>query len=106
MSINFQNHEKDIVAKAKLKRCWVPGSDWEDVAQELRLHLWLKRDKFQPDKASERTFVNRVLENKIRDLQKTASRQKRHIDSFHLTFSQLELTESGQIALDLATPVI
>lgn len=98
MSINFINHEKDIVAKAK--RCWVPGMDWEDVAQELRIQVWLKRDKFQPERASERTFVNRLLDNRIKDLQRTASRRKRRIDNFHLTFSQLELSEFGQATLN------
>lgn len=46
------------------------------------------------------------MRNKILDLAKAVNRQKRKIDSYHYLFSQLELTENGQLLLDLALPII
>ncbi len=104
MQINFQDHEDIIISKAI--KTWIPNSDWEDIAQELRIHLWLKKDTFDPNKgASVKTFVNRVLDNKIRDFKKTANRKKRLWDTYHLTFSELEATEEGQWILDSALPL-
>lgn len=104
MSINFQEYEKDIIAKAKTYK--VPGLDWEDVAQELRLHIWLKRDKFDPTRrVKEKTFVMSMLMNKIRDLRKHSNRQKRQLDIYHMTFSQVLAYEQGEELLDRAVPV-
>lgn len=104
MRINYLDYEKVIVFKAK--KSWVPSIDWEDVAQELRIHLWLKQDSYDPHKgASEKTFVNRLLENKIKDLQRTVNRQKRLLDTYHFTFSQLEETEAGMLWLESAIPI-
>ena len=104
MSINFQKYESDIVAKAKTYK--VPGSDWEDVAQELRIHIWKKRDKFDASRGvKERTFVMSMLMNKIRDLRKYSNSQKRHLDTYHLTFSQVESFEFGDQLLEKAVPL-
>lgn len=87
MSMRFLLFEKDIVAKAKTYS--IPGMDWEDIAQELRLALWLNLPKFQPGKASERTFANRIMENKIKDLAKFTNRKKRWIDSHYISLDEL-----------------
>lgn len=104
MSINFQDYESDIVAKAKTYE--VPGLDWEDTAQELRLYLWLKKDRFDSKRGiKEKTFVMSILMNKIRDLRKYSNRQKRQLDFFHLTFSQVLAFEGGDQLLEQAIPV-
>lgn len=104
MSINFQNYESDIVAKARIYK--VPGMDWEDVAQELRLHLWQKRDWFNPNLGvKERTFVMCMLMNKIKDLRKYFNRQKRWLESHHLTFSEVESFENGSQILEASVPI-
>ena len=104
MSINFQDYESDIVAKARTYE--VPGMDWEDVAQELRIHIWKKRDRFDVSRGvKERTFVMSMLINKIRDLRKYSNRQKRHLDTYHLTFSQVEAFEFGEQLLEKAVPI-
>ena len=104
MSINFQKYESDIAAKARIYK--VPGMDWEDVAQELRIHIWKKRDKYDSSRgAKERTFVISILMNKIRDLRKYSNRQKRHLDTYHLTFSQVEMFEFGDQLLEKAVPI-
>ncbi|MDP2638166.1 MAG: sigma factor [Candidatus Levybacteria bacterium] len=107
MRIQFYNQKyiRDILGKAKTTN--ISGLDWQDVAQELDIILWKNLNKFQGrNNASERTFVIKILRNKILDLAKSSNRQKRRIDSYHLVFSQLEATEEGSALLDLARPVL
>ena len=66
--------EPDISAKSFAYRIW--GLDKEDVAQELRIHLLNKFDLFNPDKASFRTWANRVMRNKLIDLERTNRKEK------------------------------
>lgn len=79
MSIDIFAFENDILAKAKTYK--IPGMDWEDVAQELRLAVWRARDKFNPKLAGARTFVVKVIINRLRDLARTAGRKKRYLDN-------------------------
>ncbi|MCX6734506.1 MAG: hypothetical protein NTZ25_01185 [Candidatus Peregrinibacteria bacterium] len=83
----FLRHEDDIVAKAK--HFQIPGYDWEDIAQELRIALWRKLPKFLAKKASERTFADRIMRSRIIDLNRTANRQKRFLDNNHLSYEDL-----------------
>lgn len=46
----------------------INGLDVNDVAQELRLHIWRKLDKYDPNKASFKTWARRVMRNKLTDL--------------------------------------
>jgi len=103
MRINFSEYEDIVVAKAV--KAQVPNMDWEDIAQELRMHLWLKSNRFNPRYASAPTFVNNILNNKIRDLIRTANRKKRFLDTNHLTFSEILQEENGEYLLESATPV-
>lgn len=107
MRIHFYNqkYQNDILGKAKTTD--ISGLDWQDIAQELDIALWKNLNKFQGrNNSSERTFAQKIMRNKILDLAKAANRQKRKIDSYHYLFSQLELTENGQLLLDLALPII
>ena len=84
---NFK-YQDDILGKAKTSR--IPNMEWQDVAQELDITLWQKLSKFQGrNNASERTFAVKVMRNKILDLVKFANRQKRFIDSYHLSLDEL-----------------
>ena len=103
MSINFSKYEDVIVAKAL--KVQIPNMDWEDVAQELRIHLWLKSNVFNPKYASAATFVNNILNNKIRDLMKAAYRKKRFLDTSHLVFSEILREENGEYLLESAIPI-
>ena len=90
MSTRLYNHkyQDDILGKAKTSR--IPNMEWQDVAQELDITLWQKLSKFQGrNNASERTFAVKVMRNKILDLVKFANRQKRFIDSYHLSLDEL-----------------
>lgn len=103
MRINFFNtkYTDDIVGKAMTFR--IPGMEWEDVAQELDIALWLKLPRFAGrNNASERTFAQKVMKNRLLDLVKSANRQKRVIDSYHLVFS--ELSQEDAESLGIETP--
>lgn len=87
MSINILSFENDITAKSKTS--YVRGMEWQDISQELFLHLWQKRDKFDPTKASERTFVVCVITNKIRDLVRQAGAEKRFAENNAISLERL-----------------
>lgn len=81
-------YQDDILGKAKTSH--IPNMEWQDVAQELDITLWQKLGKFQGrNNASERTFAIKIMRNKILDLVKSANRQKRFIDSYHLFLDEL-----------------
>ena len=63
--------------------------EWEDISQELFLHVWQKRDKFNPSKSSERTFVIRIITNKIIDLIRKANAQKRFAENNAVSLDQM-----------------
>jgi DNA-directed RNA polymerase specialized sigma24 family protein len=78
----------------------IPGYDWQDVAQELDLALWLKMDKFTgKNGCSERTFAGRILKNRVIDLARGANRIKRKIDSSHIVFSELSDAERDRLGI-------
>lgn len=90
MRMRFFNskYQDDILGKAKSSN--IPSMEWQDVAQELDIVLWKKLGLYQGrNNASERTFANTVMRNRICDLAKAANRKKRLIDSYHLSLDQL-----------------
>lgn len=75
-------HSNDILAyqndiRAKAKSVTIPGMEWEDVSQEVMLHLLQVLHKYDPAKSSLRTFVSRVATNKILDLVRRSRAKKR-----------------------------
>jgi DNA-directed RNA polymerase specialized sigma24 family protein len=92
-------YENAVVAKAKAAR--IPGFTWEDIAQELRTQLWLKKDKFDSTKGvKEATWVDRVLRNKIKDLFEYATYQIRVINAYSSSLGALTEEE-----LNFAVPL-
>lgn len=88
MRLFNSKYQDDILGKARTYR--IPNMEWQDIAQELDITLWLKLNKFQGrNNANERTFAIKVMQNKIIDLAKTANRKKRLIDSYHLSLDEL-----------------
>jgi len=59
--------EKLIRIKArKLARTAAsPEADWEDFAQDMRLDLWRRLSKFDPNKAGQNTFAARIIDHCI-----------------------------------------
>ena len=58
---------------SKKYRIW--GLDWEDVAQEVRIHLWRKLKYYDITKSALKTWATKVIRNKIIDL----SRKKKDL---------------------------
>jgi len=54
-----------IKARKLARTAASPEVDWEDFAQDMRLDLWHRLSKFDPDKAKINTFVARVVEHKV-----------------------------------------
>ena len=103
MSINFLDYEKDIVAKAKSYP--IPSMEWKDTAQELRLVVWLNSDKYNPQRGGKRTFVIRVIKNRLIDLARTANRKKRLVDNYHLSLNEMaEKAEKEGKEFDIEDP--
>ena len=50
-----------------------------DLAQELRIALWLNRAKYNKDKGSYKSWAYKVCRNKLKDLYKYYTRKNRDI---------------------------
>lgn len=72
--------EKDIIGKSYTYKVW--GMCPEEVAQELRLKMWITLPKYNPERSSVRTFSIRVMNNFIRDLNRKQMADKRKINNF------------------------
>jgi len=90
MTIDILAYQDDIRAKAKMAH--IPGMEWEDVFQEVMLHLLLVQSKYDAKRSGPRTFICRVATNKIRDLIRRSRAQKR---SLHEEVSLDTLIEAG-----------
>lgn len=85
-ALDFASYEADVIAKSK--KSFIPGYEWEDIAQELRIALWKKLQKFSPQKASSRTYAQLIMRSKIRDLVKFSGRKKRYFDNNCLSLEE------------------
>jgi len=90
MTIDVLAYQDDISAKAKMAH--IPGMEWEDVFQEVMLHLLIVQSKYDATRSGPRTFMCRVATNKIRDLVRRSRAQKR---SLHEVVSLDELIKAG-----------
>ena len=104
--MNYYNDQfaKDIEGQAR--KTFIPGLDWQDVAQELDWALYRGMTKFKEGKgAGKRTYAMAIMRNRIKDLAKAAGRQKRFLDSNCLVFSEIETWENGETVLETAEPI-
>jgi len=69
--------EYDLVTKCA--KHYIRGFDSEDLAQELRMHLWRKLDKYDPSKASFRTWANMVMRNRLKDIHRRTVMPRRDL---------------------------
>lgn len=63
--------------------------EWKDVAQELRLHLWEQRAKYDPTRPF-KDWAYITCRNRIKNLAKYYHRQKRHTKIVSLEEERLE----------------
>ena len=91
---NLEGFDKTIV---KLAKTWnIPPLEWEDIAQELRIHLWLKEKSAKEPIKNYNDWAYITCRNKIKDLHKYYTCQKR--DTFIVNLEELQ--ENG---LDINT---
>lgn len=106
MRIKLYNskYRKDIFGLASNSS--IPGLTWEDIVQELDIILWRKLPKYRGENgAKERTYAITVMKNRVRDLFRSTTRQKRILNSFCLQFSEVEGTLGGGFALENAKSI-
>lgn len=68
--------EKDICYLARSN--WGYGMPQEDIAQELRMHLFNKLHKYHPGKKALRTWAQQVMRNRLIDMSR---KKKEALDS-------------------------
>lgn len=102
----FLQYENIVLAKSRSTN--IVGFDCDDIAQKLRIALWEKLPKFDPQRrskhgryASEKTFVEWVLRSKIKDLAKFAGAKKRLADGRK---ESLDVLSDG--GFDVAAPMV
>ena len=54
-------------------------ADREDIEQDLALHAWRQRPKYDASRASQRTFANRVVMNKVVNMIEARQAEKRDV---------------------------
>jgi RNA polymerase sigma-70 factor (ECF subfamily) len=103
----FQDWEVGIVKKivSEYRRKWkcLERDGFDDLVQECLIHWLDVRDKYNPNKdAAIQTFMARVIRNRLSDLVKEGSREKRK--AFYQSRSLYELTDdiasSGKNIID------
>jgi len=83
--------ERIIIALSKTYK--IPFLEPDDIAQELRIHLWLKRDKYDPKRAKYNTWATKVCKRKIWELARYYKRNNRDSSKF---LSIEEMREKGR----------
>jgi RNA polymerase sigma-70 factor (ECF subfamily) len=63
------------ILKAECHKHIISGMEWEDLAQEVRLKLYLKKDSFRGE-SSFKTWANKVMINCIIDLERDSKTKK------------------------------
>jgi len=71
---NFETFESTIIKLAKTYS--IPYMGWQDIAQELRIHLWLKRNQYNPKRRYE-DWAYITCRHKIVDLARYYDAKKR-----------------------------
>lgn len=78
---NNQNYTERALELVEYDICYLAHMNWgygmapEDIAQELRMHLWNKIHLYDPGKASIRTWSQRVMRMRLIDM----SRKKKEL---------------------------
>lgn len=70
----LKSAERNIVIKSYLYK--IEGMSPDDIAQELRIEIWRKRNKYDPKKGSMSTFTNLLIRGRLKDLRKHSKRKK------------------------------
>jgi len=94
----LEQFDPTIIKLAKFYH--IPNMDWQDIAQELRLHLWLKLKTHNPRKFDDWAYI--ACKKKIIDLwrKQTHSRSSKNIQFISLDALKekgLDISESSVV---------
>jgi DNA-directed RNA polymerase specialized sigma24 family protein len=90
--MGLEEFDKTIVKIAKAYA--IPNMDWQDTAQELRIHLWQQGPKHKPKDYNNWAYI--VCRKKIIDLWRKASHNYPNRKGKNIQFVSLDaLTEKG-----------
>lgn len=89
----FENWEiavaKNVIAQLMKKRTWLRPDEFEDLLQECLTHWLFVKDKYDPEaEASEKTFMARVIANKLKDIVKGRERLQRRVAQNTISLDQ------------------
>ncbi len=104
--MDHQHANKVIRFKAEqlARRKGFSKTDREDIAQELWLHVWANIGKFDPDRASERTFIVRIIESKAASIARHRSAAKRNPDREEVSLQEVVSDDDGRLAAAAEMP--
>jgi RNA polymerase sigma-70 factor (ECF subfamily) len=98
-------------ARRLIGRYGFTRSDYEDIQQELKLHVLQRMRHFDPRRGSMTTFLNRIVENKLASVIRHRTATKRHccrvtsLDDMRASRGDVELADFAvaESPRDLAT---
>lgn len=70
--------DKFVVYEARGHK--IHGYTCDDLAQELRLHIWKNLHKYNPYKSNLKTWANNVMRNKLIDLDRGQTKTQKRRD--------------------------
>lgn len=87
--VALQSLENDIVHKAN--KYIIHHHTADDLAQELRIHLWYALPNYDPHKSSLRTWANMVMINRIKNIYAMECQTKKRKDHLAVSFELLNI---------------
>lgn len=84
--MDFRDFEEKIKIISKAVK--IPGMESDDIAQELRLAVWKKSEKYNPDRGSQATFFNKIVRNRLIDLYRRSQSKKNRINNNHISIEE------------------
>lgn len=96
----FDPHTTQLIRSKARRLCRVAGftsSDFDDVVQELRFHLWRRLKRFDPAVAAWTTFASFVLDKRCISLARERSAEKRCCRREQCSLNDQILDDSGRL---------
>ncbi len=94
----FDAHFRPII-QAYVRRQHLPGSDVDDVTQDIFVKLWLSIDKYDPGHGRFRTWLYQVARHAVIDHLRKEYRQDRAKDAFREEAVRAQLHQSDSSEL-------
>lgn len=81
--------ELEYMVVCKANKAYIPHHQADDLAQELRILLWQSLPTYNPHKSSLKTWANRVLENRLKNIYKAECRTQKRKDYLAISLDNL-----------------